>query len=70
MGGTWLQKHSIRCRTVVGSNEVLLKLAAHHAERMSALGLRAAWIDRVYADLLRPKLLGQNLGDYVDRALS
>jgi hypothetical protein len=42
---------------------VLLKFAAQHAERMSALGLRAAWIDRVHADVLRPKLLRQNLGD-------
>src|SRR5580658_5568338 len=56
----------MRLGVSVSGRKAWQPFAVHDAKRMSALGLRAAWIDRVYADLLRPKLLGQHTRDYVE----
>ncbi len=45
MGGTWLQKHPVRCRTVVGSNQAdttkgyTLKFTGHSNPRRRSLTL-------------------------------
>src|ERR1700754_5123495 len=44
-------------------NHLLFKVAARESQTVKAFSLDSTWIDRVHANLLWPKLLGQYAGD-------
>src|SRR5258707_2028689 len=50
-------------------NHLFLKVAACETQGVKTLGLHSTGIDRVHADLFRPKLLGQYSGNGTHRAL-
>src|SRR5260370_30063278 len=50
-------------------NHLLLKVAPRKSQGVKTLGLHSTWIDRVHADLFRPKLLGQYSGNGTHRTL-
>src|SRR5438309_4599493 len=48
-------------------NHLLLKVAARESQRVKAFSLDSTWIDRVHANLLWPKFLGQHPGNGTHR---
>src|SRR6266851_5718054 len=50
-------------------NHLLLKVAACESQRVKAFSLDSTWIDRVHANFLWPKFLGQYPGNGTHRTL-
>src|SRR5882762_9972081 len=50
-------------------NHLLLKVAARESQRVKAFSLDSTWIDRVHANFLWPKFLGQHPCNGTDGAL-
>src|SRR5437764_15378207 len=50
-------------------NHLLFKIAAWHPQRVKAFSLDSTWIDRVHANLLWPKFLGQHPSNGTHRTL-
>src|SRR5437588_10493412 len=51
-------------------NHLLLKVAARESQRVKPFSLNSTWVDRVHANLLWPKFLGQYPRNGTHRALS